>query len=151
MQKKWSSFVSFFSFFLFFFFFCLFCFFVFKTKSYYVALAGLELVRQTRLASHSQSSACLCLQSVGIKGMHHHAQPYSYSAERDAVSSSFPCWACLFLPNGDVAIIYSNPAQFPLCLVPHTFPLNQCWWHCDCGNVVHGWTTMCPMIRSLFH
>jgi hypothetical protein len=42
-----------------------------KTDFPYVALAVLELTLKTRLASHSQRSACLCLLSDEIKGVHH--------------------------------------------------------------------------------
>jgi hypothetical protein len=43
----------------------------FKTESYYVALTGLVLSVLTSMALDSQRSACLCLLSVGIKGMYH--------------------------------------------------------------------------------
>ena len=50
----------------------LFSFFVFfETGFLCVALAVLELTRQTRLASNSEIP-CLCLPSAGIKGMLHH-------------------------------------------------------------------------------
>jgi len=51
--------------------FCVFCFFVcFETGAlYYVALSVLELAIQTKLASNSQKSTCLCVPSVGIKGI----------------------------------------------------------------------------------
>lgn len=42
------------------------------TGTHYVALAGLKLTMQTRLAQNSQSWACLCLLSAGMKGMCHH-------------------------------------------------------------------------------
>jgi hypothetical protein len=44
----------------------------FKIVFLCVALAILELTRYTRAASYSQRSSCLCLQSVGIKGLCHH-------------------------------------------------------------------------------
>lgn len=47
--------------------------FLFETGSYYVALAVLVLIIQTRLVSNSQRSACLCRLSASIKGMSHHA------------------------------------------------------------------------------
>ena len=50
------------------------CGFPFETGSHYVALDGQEITIETRLALNSQSSTCLCLLSVEITGMHHHAQ-----------------------------------------------------------------------------
>ena len=45
----------------------------FLRQGFSVALeCVLELTLQTRLASNSQRSACLCLPSAGIKGMRHH-------------------------------------------------------------------------------
>lgn len=46
-------------------------FFFFKTGSHYIALAGLKFAKLTH---SSQRSATLCLQSPGIKGLHHYAQ-----------------------------------------------------------------------------
>jgi hypothetical protein len=40
---------------------------LFETGSTYVTLAVLELTTQTRLASNSQTSACLCLLSTKMK------------------------------------------------------------------------------------
>jgi hypothetical protein len=39
-----------------------------------MGLAGLELTMKSRLTSSLQRSACLCLQSTGIKGVRHHAE-----------------------------------------------------------------------------
>lgn len=47
----------------------------FETGSLYVALAGLQVSMQTRLASNSEKYAWLCLfclPSTGIKVMFHH-------------------------------------------------------------------------------
>jgi hypothetical protein len=44
-------------------------FIYFETGSHYVALVGLELAMQTRLAPNSQRSAYLCLMCTGIKGV----------------------------------------------------------------------------------
>ena len=44
----------------------------FKSKSYYIALTGLELPLYTRLTPNSQRSSCLCLLSIGIRDMYHH-------------------------------------------------------------------------------
>lgn len=41
--------------------------FLFETGSLYIALAVLEFMVQTRWASDSQRSSCLCLSSSGIK------------------------------------------------------------------------------------
>jgi len=43
-----------------------------ETESLFVTLDILELTLYTRLAPNSQRSACLCLSSDRIKGMHHH-------------------------------------------------------------------------------
>ena len=48
------------------------CFY--ETGSHYVGLAVLELTMQTRLASNSLRSACLCLPSAGIKDVCHCVQ-----------------------------------------------------------------------------
>jgi hypothetical protein len=54
-------------------FFCLFVLLLFlETWFLYAALAVLKMALQTRLASNSQRSTCLCLPSAGIKGFHHH-------------------------------------------------------------------------------
>jgi hypothetical protein len=54
--------------------------FILETGSYYVALAVLELTLQT------QRSACLCLQSAGIKDMQHHAtETYSLRKNRKRI------------------------------------------------------------------
>lgn len=44
-------------------------FFFLKTKSHYVALAGLELTMWTRLSSNSEKSTHLFLWSLEIKGV----------------------------------------------------------------------------------
>lgn len=44
----------------------------FEKGSHCVSLADLELAKQTRLASDSENSACLCLLSAGMKGAHYH-------------------------------------------------------------------------------
>lgn len=47
--------------------------FLFETVSHYVSLAALELtVKAEFVSSNSERSACLCLQNVRIKGVHHH-------------------------------------------------------------------------------
>jgi hypothetical protein len=48
----------------------LFCFVLFVVFQDRVFLAVLELTLWTRLASNSLRSACLCLLSAGIKGVH---------------------------------------------------------------------------------
>jgi hypothetical protein len=47
---------------------------IFKTGSLYVALALLAVSMQSRLASNSQRSACLCQPSAGVNGVCHHTQ-----------------------------------------------------------------------------
>lgn len=47
-------------------------FFFFKVESYYIALAGLELTMEMRLASNSHRHICLYLFSSWIKGIHSH-------------------------------------------------------------------------------
>lgn len=54
----------------------------------YVDLSGLELAIHNRLASNSHISACLCLPSTGIKGVHHHCQAVT-SVLKDAIISKF--------------------------------------------------------------
>jgi hypothetical protein len=44
----------------------------FQTGFHYEALTVLELDVKTKLALNSERSACLCLLSPGIKGVHHH-------------------------------------------------------------------------------
>jgi hypothetical protein len=45
-----------------------------NTGSYYVALTALEQTQCVYQTSKSQRSSCLCLQSAGIKSMHHYIQ-----------------------------------------------------------------------------
>lgn len=47
---------------------------VFETESLYEVLAILELAMKITLALDSERSACLCLLSIGIKGMPHHVR-----------------------------------------------------------------------------
>jgi hypothetical protein len=47
-------------------------FFIFSERVSLCSLALLELALWTRLALNSEIFACLCLQSAGIKGVHHH-------------------------------------------------------------------------------
>ena len=50
-------------------------FWTFETISYYVALIGLELTKQIRVASNSQQSSCLSLLDAGNSaGMCHDVQ-----------------------------------------------------------------------------
>lgn len=51
------------------------CLLFFETGSCCVDLAGQELDMQTRQASSSKKSACLCQLSVWIKGMYYYARP----------------------------------------------------------------------------
>lgn len=44
-------------------------FVLFETGSFYLALAYLEVTMQTKLASNSQRSPCLCVQNAKIKGI----------------------------------------------------------------------------------
>lgn len=48
-----------------------------KTMFCYVALAGLELTMQARLASNLQHSSCLCLTTAGNIAVCHHALLFS--------------------------------------------------------------------------
>lgn len=49
-----------------------------ETGTHYIALAGLELIRWTRMALDSQKCSCLCLQSIGIKGVLYYTEKYIY-------------------------------------------------------------------------
>lgn len=51
-----------------------------KTGSFYVTLAGLELLMSIRMVLNSQGSAWLCLQSAGIKDTCHHTSPPNAAA-----------------------------------------------------------------------
>lgn len=50
------------------------CFVLFEIRFHYIARASLELTMWTRLAQNTEQrfSPCLCLQSAGVKGVHHH-------------------------------------------------------------------------------
>lgn len=52
-------------------------FFSFETNSYSIALTGLGLDMQTRVALKSQKPVCLCLPSAATKGIQHHTQMIS--------------------------------------------------------------------------
>ena len=54
---------------------CPFVFCSFQTRFLCVAMAGLELALQPRVALNSQRSPCVSLLSAGIKGVHHHHHP----------------------------------------------------------------------------
>lgn len=47
--------------------------FVLKTWSHCVALARLEVTKQTLLTLNSQNSICFCFPGAGVKGVHHPA------------------------------------------------------------------------------
>lgn len=57
----------------------------FETGSHSIALAILELVLLTKLASNSHRSACLCLPHAGIRGVCHD----SHLRKKNVMES---CW-----------------------------------------------------------
>jgi hypothetical protein len=104
-----------------------FCFF--GTRLLCVALAVLELALQSRLASNSQRSSCLCLLSARIKGVHHHHLAFKWVLKR-----SYYCFVralsvfwILFMSDPKLAITFLLTCEFISTIYALIFKISL-WW-----------------------
>lgn len=72
------------------------CIFLLDSISHFTALAVLELAVYTRVALNLQGSVCLCLSSVGIKGVHHYLLVYIFKKQNKTWALLlFFCFLCV--------------------------------------------------------
>lgn len=103
----------------------------------YIVLASLVLIIQTRLASTSQRSTCLCLPSAGNQGVSHHSW-----------QDWFPmaCLRVVFRILSIYAVKYGT-TSFPLCNVWRVIGIPQVLiWHCLSLKAIDSYMSQALMV-----
>lgn len=107
VKSQWAPSRTLTGFFIFLFFFPFLL--LFGIEFYYLALAGLELTVEIKVAATLQRSACLCLPSAGLKCVHHLTRPHTALV---TVFEAAPAFLKLMWLQG-ACIVHSEDASGP--------------------------------------